>query len=432
MFAGAYHFVYENYLSPEYDYASVLYFEPSALSLVLTYLLIAAPILTYRATTAVASYGSSLIFAIAYVPAQLFLLFNWQESAAALAVVQSSIAASMAVLFWASDLGVVEQKSFAYVITAERLELSSFLTTTLGVITAVGSLLLLFFFRQHMRLVALDDVYDLRFESAQYDYGPLVNYPLAWLGTLCLSFYYARGFLRWSPWDIGIAIVISLLLYAAMGVKSALLMGIAVYGLIVLFNAGEQFLLRLLVALAAITIILVLLPYQEDGPLRFIRAMFLLRVLGTGGWSMSLYYEFFSQNGYTYYTHIGPIGAMTGAYPYGALGLGQVIGLRYFGTEEANFNANFWASDAFAAMGVLGVPVATAALCVVWFGLNRAASEFSTRFAVVWLCAFWQGLLNAPISVALLSCGGLWVVALMYFNSAASRKSVWHSEEASR
>jgi hypothetical protein len=119
-------------------------------------------------------------------------------------------------------------------------------------------------------------------------------------------------------------------------------------------NSREQFLFRLLIIVLGITVVLIVLPYEEDGILRYLRALYYLRLLGTGGWSMSLYYDFFVTNGYTYYSHIGPIGALTGAYPYGSLGLGQVIGYNYFGSEETNFNANFWASDGFAAIGVVG------------------------------------------------------------------------------
>ncbi len=117
-------------------------------------------------------------------------------------------------------------------------------------------------------------------------------------------------------------------------------------------------------------------------------------------------------------THIGPIAALTNAYPYGNLDLGQVIGRNYFLSEEANFNANFWASDGFAAMGIAGVPVVTAVVCLIWAGINRAARGFSTKFTVLWLAGFWQTLLNAPISVALLSGGGLIVMSLLALNSS--------------
>ena len=128
---------------------------------------------------------------------------------------------------------------------------------------------------------------------------------------------------------------------------------------------------------------------------------------------MSHYYEYFSNNGFTYYSHIGAVNALTGAYPYD-YALGQLIGLEYSGSAEANFNGNFWASDGFAALGVLGVPVVTIALAFVFIWINRIASAYSARFVFLWLSGFWLALLNVPLSTALLSGGGLVTIGLLW------------------
>jgi hypothetical protein len=433
LYAVAYHFAYVTYISPEYEYAYVLYFEPTSIGLVSTYLLILAPLLAYRPAPTPVYYGAAVIFAIAYVPAQLFLLFNWQATTAELIGVQVSVAASMAVLFGAVSLGAEPKGSFDEVLT-EPIQIYPAVTTTVGVITGVAVLLILYFYGSQLQIVDYEDIYEFRFRVSQYDYGPVVNYSMAWLGGMCMPFYFARAFLQRRALDLAVGVGLSLLVYAVMAFKFALLMGPFVYALLLLINSREQFLFRLLIVIVAILVVLIVLPYEDDGLLRFLRAVFYLRLLGTGGWSMSLYYDFFATNGFTYYTHIGPIGALTGAYPYGSLGLGQVIGLNYFGTEEANFNANFWASDGFAAFGVVGVGIATVGLCGVWYALNRSSRGFPTRFAVLWMCGFWQALLNAPITLALLSGGGLWIMVLMVAHSrwAGSAPPETQDEEAHR
>jgi hypothetical protein len=302
------------------------------------------------------------------------------------------------------------------------IQISRNISLIIGTLTAVSMMTLVYYYGAQMRFVDLEDIYELRFETGQYNYGAFANYSIAWLLYVCLPFYYAVAVLQRRPFALGIGIVGSLLLYAAMGYKSALFMGIAVVGIHVLYSWGDEFLFRLVVLLLAIVAVLAFLPYTEYGIIRWLRGLVFVRVLGMGGWTINAYYEFFSTNGFTYFTHVTVVNAITGAYPYGNLGLGQVIGLHNFGSEYANFNASFWASDGLAALGIIGIPIVTVAICGVWFMINRSVQEFSRKFAVLWLCGFWQGLLNTPLTVALLSGGGLLIMLLMKVNAAETRR----------
>jgi len=139
-----------------------------------------------------------------------------------------------------------------------------------------------------------------------------------------------------------------------------------------------------------------------------------MRTLATGGWTVSLYYEYFTANGYTYFSHIRIVDFFTHWYPYGGRSLGQIIGLEYSGSDLANFNANFWASDGFAAWGLWGIPVVTSALAAFFVLLNRIASYYETRFVALWMTGFWLALLNLPLSTAILSGGGGLVVLFLW------------------
>ena len=92
------------------------------------------------------------------------------------------------------------------------------------------------------------------------------------------------------------------------------------------------------------------------------------------------YYEYFTGHALTFYTHIGPISAIFDAYPYGNNSLGQEIARHYFSANEANFNAGFWASDGFAALGIAGVPVVTFFVAVFMRVLDRVAVSHPKRF----------------------------------------------------
>jgi hypothetical protein len=419
VYGAVFHYAYVAYIYPVWEYAHYGYFAPSADALLFTYLLIAAPVVWYRASAAPAAYGAALIFALCYVPAQLILLFTWERPGGELALVQSSVAASMAIVLRTSGFGGGRSAP----LRSERR-----IVPILGVLTLISVLVLVLTYRENMRLVSFDDIYDLRYEASDIKPGALVEYLISWLSYCFLPFYFTRGILRRNLADIGFGLLGSVLLYAATGAKTAILMPAIIYGLNLLFGSGKDFLFRLVTVLTVTTFLFVqLLP--DEGALIYMKSILLVRVLAVGGWTMAVYYDYFSNNGFTYYTHIGPVNALTSAYPYGEYSLGQLIGLQYSGTALANFNANFWASDGFAALGLLGVPVVTGALCAVFFAINRVARGYSPRFVVLWLSGFWLALLNVPLSVALLSGGGLITLLMLWFSA---RRPVLGAQAASR
>jgi hypothetical protein len=402
-YAAAFHFAYVVFLYPVFEYAHFYYFPPSLPLLILTYALAIAPVVGLRESTLPAFCGAALVFVICYVPAQLTLLFTWQRETEELVIVQAALAASMAILFRAALLGHDR--------TAVRRSEAG-LVPVVTILTGASILALLVSYGSYMRLVSFEDVYELRFESNEAERGALTDYLVSWLSYCFLPFYMARGIVRKSWVEGSIAAIVGLLIYAATGSKAAVLTPAIVIALSILFGVGGAFLFRLLCVLTVVVVLVAaLLP--NDPPLLWIKSILLLRVLGTGGWTMSHYYEYFSNNGFTYYTHIGAVNALTGAYPYD-YALGQLIGLEYSGSAEANFNGNFWASDAFAALGVLGIPIVTIALALVFSWINRIASAYSARFVFLWLSGFWLALLNVPLSTALLSGGGLVTIGLLW------------------
>lgn len=420
----AFHYAYLTYLNVDFEYAGFTYGTPSTLNLALTYILIAAPMAAYRKSTAPSSYGAALVAAICYIPAQLIMLFVWRRSSIELAFVQISVAMSMAVILWVSTAGWEERTSSEgeAALPIARLELPNRLSGIVAALTVASSLAVLYGYGRSLQIVSFDDIYDLRFEVTQADKSPIVNYSLTWLIYCFTPFYFARGLLRRNLIDLGIGFLGGLLVYAAIGLKTGILMGVIVGGLYIFVVYAGNFLLTLLISLAVIVVVVASLP-GDEGPVFWLKSILLVRVLSTGGWTMAAYYDFFASNGFTWYTHIGIINAITGAYPYGDLAPGQLIGLQYSNSEEANFNAGFWASDAFAAIGVGGVPIATLAVCAVFTAINRTSRGYSHTFIVLWLSGFWHALLNVPLSTSLLSGGGLLVMLLLELHSPRTGQS---------
>lgn len=284
------------------------------------------------------------------------------------------------------------------------------------VAACVSMLLLVLANMGHMRIVSFEDVYDLRFESAALPQSTVSAYLISWLSYCFISYFYARGLVhrKWSLLLIGLAG--SVLLYMATGAKSSILLLPITLGMSWLWDSGRDFLPRLLLALTLLIAVLnVALP--DHGLGMWIKSIVLVRVVGTTGWVASKYLELFSTEGLTYYSHIGPLNALTGLYPFGDLSLGQVVGLAYSGSDEANFNGSFWASDGFAALGPIGILVVTPFVAGLLYVINTSMARLDPRFAVLWMSGFFMALLNVPLSTALLSGGGVIILAQAWWLS---------------
>ena len=240
-YAAAFHFAYVVFLYSVFEYAHFYYFPPSLPLLFLTYSLAIAPVVGLRESTLPAFYGAALVFVICYVPAQLTLLFTWQRETEEFVIVQAALAASMAILFRAALLGHDR--------TAVRRSEAG-LVPMVTVLTGASILALFLTYGSYMRLVSFEDVYELRFESNEAERGALTDYMVSWLSYCFLPFYMARGIVRKSWVEGGIAALVGVLIYAATGSKAAILTPAVVVALNIVLGGGGAFLFRLLCGLA--------------------------------------------------------------------------------------------------------------------------------------------------------------------------------------
>lgn len=415
-YALAFHFSYISYINPNFEYAYFLYTTPSLENILITYSLILFPIFGYKTSSSPASYGAALIFSLCYIPAILVMLFMWSKSNFELILIQTCLAISMFFLLLFSSYGWnANQKDNGKLLISSKDKVSKII----AILTISSLLLLIINYHQYMRLVTFNDVYDIRSESSTIDIGLLSGYSIMWLNYSLLPFYLAKGIIEKNYIALAIVLIGCLLIYMATGAKAAILMPIIIYIMHSIRGLNRVFLFKLLVGLC---IIILCITLAKDIPLvRWALAILLIRVLAVGGWTITTYYEYFTTYGYTYYTHISPIKALTDAYPYGQYSLGQVIGIEYSGSAEANWNANFWASDAIAALGIPGIPVVTIALSIVFYLINKISNNFSSNFISLWLSGFWLALLNIPLSTALLSGGGLMTIVLLWITSHSTK-----------
>jgi hypothetical protein len=152
-----------------------------------------------------------------------------------------------------------------------------------------------------------------------------------------------------------------------------------------------------------------------------------MRLLSTGGWTLTTYYEYFSTNGFTYLSHVGPVGAIFGR-EYSEE-LGRLIGQEYIGVEGANFNANFWATDGVAAFGAIGVVGASILLALFLWGIRIAIAQKDQRASAVLMTGFWLAVLNGSLFTSLLSGGGLLIYFIVYLDRHRAQRAHLHVRE---
>lgn len=397
LYIAAAHFAYVEYISPTFAYAHYIYLEPVQSSLLVTYALTWGVVLFHRDSPHPSQMVAALIYALCYVPIQLSLLFTVERDYLAILPVQTALAFSMAVLFVAARQGPLPSTTLGSRFAS--------LDRGLGILTIAAIALIVATNAGHMRLVSFEDVYDLRTDSTAAPTNVLLGYLASWLSYCFISYFFARGLVdkKWA--FVGLGILGSFVLYMAAGAKASLLLLPMTVGVVALWKHGPGFLSRTLLALLLLVLsVTVLLP--DEGLGLWAKSILLVRVIGSSGWVAAKYFEYFDVNGYTFYTHIGPVNAIFGGYPYGEYGLGQLIGIERSGSELSNFNASFWASDGMAALGTAGVVVVTLPVALLLYAINCLTAVFHSRFTVAWITGFVVAMLNVPLATAMLSGGG--------------------------
>lgn len=406
----AYHLAYVKFLHRVFDYADFRYEPTTVAYLIWTYLVAVVPVIAVRKSNSPSAVGAALLYVMSYVPIQLTLTFMWAEKTVDLFLLQVVMMLSMMTLFRAAT-------SYQHASVKRETFHSAFfrvgpLTIIIYLLTGIALLLIVTQYHSVMRLTSFEDVYDLRSEANKINVSTVTHYLTMWICYAIGPFFIARAIFcsRKADWIIGLSSL--LVLYLAFGSKIALFTPLFMLAMKYIDNGYNDFLLRLL-SIVGIFLIFIVITVPDEGVLRYINSIFLLRVFGSNGWTGAVYYEYFTSHALTFYNHIGPVNAIFDAYPYGNNSLGQEIAQHYF-SNEANFNAGFWASDGFAALGMAGVPVVTFFLAVFMRVLDRLAISYPARFINLWLLAFWMGLMNAPFTTALLSGGGLLILLFMW------------------
>lgn len=377
-------------------------------SLILTFILSILPMLLYRGVIGISSFLCIFIYFLLYVPIIITYHFSIDGSKLYIFYQQSLFVLGMTLLFVADRIQL--RNAFS-------LKVDKNLFPVILVVTILCTLYLMILYRKNLRIVSFSDVYDLRSENSKLGGDVITGYLSAWLVNVFipLNFGYALFSKKWTYYLIGTFSCV--IVYMATGAKTAVVFPIAsylVYKLFTKVNLKYAF-FNFGLFLSSVTAILTIMEFN------IISSLLLMRTIGNGGDLTRHYHDFFLTHPHTYFSHVNIINALTQMYPYDDT-LGVTIGAYYWG--ETNVNANFWATDGYAAVGSFGVLLASLIMFFVFLIFNNISKSYNKVFLIVVLIPYLTMFLNASIFQSLLTGGAIFTFLFLSFSSNKKNKHI--------
>lgn len=287
--------------------------------------------------------------------------------------------------------------------------------------TAVWAALLLVVivgFGGSLNFVGAEDIYTQRFAGANLA-GPVVRYAIALLASAIDPFLIAVGLYNRRYWITAVGAGTQVILFGTLAARAVLLSPFLVIGAyFVTDRRGGMRGNLMLVGLLGIFVITspLLARYNPlGGGLNQLTTLLYLRTFLISGATYGVYEQFFALYPLTYFSNNNLVSLLID-YPYGDLSVGQAV-LQFLvpitSSDIPELNANFLATDGLAAIGVVGVPLASTLAAVVLRVLSRFVPQQRTMLMVAAGTAFILSLANTSLLTSLVTGGGLLLTALV-------------------
>jgi hypothetical protein len=402
-----YDFIYENFIYHYFYYLGLDYIEMSLGTRILWLTLSVLPLIRYRGINNVSAFFCLFLYVFVYVPFIDALFVTWGLSLKEILAYSSVMCISFLIYFGMGQKGSIQLFKNIKInppIPIKAIEITTLLITLLFIVLRGKSMHFVNIFTQ------VDALYYLREKNLE-DLGAMgfIVYLQGWLFGAFYPFllvYYLKNKQR-----IKTALIILgyFSLFMVDMQKITFFMPLFLIGLYYLVKVKEKVICNRLHSFLfiIICIVSVILYITKDNEIVFaIGSLIMLRTTCVSGWLSQLYIHFFTNNPYTYYSHINIVNAITNSYPYSEP-LGVVVA---GGTQNAN--ANFFLTDGLAADGILGVIF----ICILFLIILQVINSLSYRYKrtdlfIVFLPTL-SYLLNTSLFTTLLS-NGLFVLILI-------------------
>ena len=409
---------YIQYLNFYFDYSGFTLFPRPLLFKVLTLTLAVVPILFYRGFRQISSFLSVFIYLILYIPTIITFGYGSELDLSEVFFVQFIFLLMMIMLMLADRMVLGN---------LPMIKIRANLFSIVYGLTVFGALYMAFKYRSNLRFVSFTaEVYELRSENLELGQDFFTRYFSMWLSGVLIPICLAYGLVakRWVYFLTGTAACV--IFYMATASKGIVLFPVIFVIIYFLFSKNRlNKIYSYLVLSLTVVLWFLLLVTTLDSVWFIVSSLVMSRTIGNGGMLTMWYYDFFQTHPWTYYSHINLFNAFTHSYPYGDLILGQVVGKEYW-ADDMNANANFWATDGIAAMGLYGVAISSFVLFLIFVILNTFTRNYNKMFIALVFIPFIFSLLNTSLFSTLWSGGGFFLI--LFFSFRNTREEVFRAQ----
>lgn len=300
-------------------------------------------------------------------------------------------------------------------------EVSQKFVVSIGVAWIVTLLFLSLAFGSVMELSSLDGIYAQRERGAASNL--LEGYAQTYFGYVLSPALLVFGLINRNKSLIACGFLGALLLYAITAEKAAFTYPFLVSFLYFLIARRAHFLVSTPSIAFGFSLLLLISTYFRETS-QFADALVWYvgtRSMLTPGAMVASYYEYFSDVGYTFLSHVSGFRFMIDA-PAALVNdarwpsIGHLVGENYLDVPTLNANANFVASDGIAAFGALGAFFSFIPLTAMLVAFDRCADGIDVRFSIPVMLPVALTLTNGSLFTTLVSFGGLfWMMCMMFF-----------------
>lgn len=414
IFSVVFYISYIYFLNLYFEYANFPLYPASTGTLITSFIIAALPSLLYNGFKAISSFIAVFIYIFLYMPTIVCVAIALNIGFETKLLIQSVFLVSICMFLYADKVVLYKtSRSFKRFISFR----------TILIIMILFTLVPLYVYRSNLRFVSFDEVYTQRFANMDLGTDVFTSYLTSWLGSLIIPLCLLYGIIskKYIYFILGTASCV--ILYMATASKGTILMPFILLGLYYLFKRFglNNIYPSLLIALSVFIGALLIFTSGTESPIFIVTSILIWRVVGTGGQLNFIYYDFFTSHPNIYYSHIGPVNAITKSYPYGDLAISRVIG-QYYWTEDMNANANFWATDGIASFGLAGVLIVSVVFFFLLVLLNTITRNYNKMFLVLLFIPFLGTLLNTSLFQSMWSGGGFFIMLLLFFLKANDNK----------
>lgn len=409
MYAYVFDYIIKTFMFGLFSYMMTYTYRDMSIERTLLYLFLASfPILLYKGYNYLASIISFFVYILIYVPfIHILFVADYPSELSVLYIIFFFVFMCVAFLTDNITFGRTYMKSAKKKITLKKFERVVVLLLLIAVIMNISNMHFVNFLSD-----AEGTLYDLRAVN-NTNSNAISDYLCRWLSQFLLPCLLVSYMIQKDYKKAAIPFVGCVCMYMIDLLKATLVVPIMTILFYFLYKRNPQsfnnnFHIYIIVALMVLPLILISSEGMETSA---ITALLVMRTQCIAEVEFSQYFDFFQlqNNPYTYYTHIGVIGSLTGAYPY-KQPLGYVVS-----GGAANSNATFFLTDGMAGGGIVSCIFIAIIFIVLKSYLNSVGDYYNKGLVTIILFFPIASLANVSLFTALLTGG--FIVAYFVFRN---------------